>query len=282
MTEKHNMLFTHQISTCQKQSIKTVLNLLVNQIHEIWWNEDHVTSLLFLNITEIYNWMICDKMMHVLQIKKISEQLAEWIKAFMINRISILILSDIKTKKKSIFIEVSQEFFLSFILYLFYAAEFLKTCNSISDWLSTSVFVNDITLLIYEQIIEENCRILENVHNWYMNWAHCYRAFFALKKYDLIHLFRKFKKFNMQAQLQLENLIKAFIMLVQMLRIWLNSKLQWSEHVKIVLNKMKIQINAFIYIMIFIWNIIFVSACQIYSVIIKSALAHETVIWHLI
>ena len=32
------------------------------------------------------------------------------------------------------------------------------------------------------------------------------------KKYDLIHLFKKFKKFNMQAQLQLEDLIKAFIM----------------------------------------------------------------------
>ena len=50
---------------------------------------------------------------------------------------------------------------------------------------------------------------------------------------------------------------------------------------KIVLSKIKIQINALICIMIFIWNVIFVSACQIYSAIVRSALAHRAVIWHL-
>ena len=37
MIEKHNMLFIHQISTHQKWSTKTVLNLLVNQIHGIYY-----------------------------------------------------------------------------------------------------------------------------------------------------------------------------------------------------------------------------------------------------
>ena len=83
----------------------------------------------------------------------------------MTDKISILMLSDIETEEKSISAEVSQEFFLSFIFYLFYTAEFLKTCNNISNQLSTSIFVNDITLLIYKQITEENCRILENTHN---------------------------------------------------------------------------------------------------------------------
>ena len=50
---------------------------------------------------------------------------------------------------------------------------------------------------------------------------------------------------------------------------------------KIVLNKMKIQINTLICITAFIWNIIFVSTCQIYNAIIRSALAHKVVIWHL-
>ena len=66
-----------------------------------------------------------------------------------------------------------------------------------------------------------------------------------------------------------------------MLKIWLNSKLQWNEHVKVMLSKMKIQINALICIIIFIWNVIFISACQIYNIIVRSVLAHETVIWHL-
>ena len=114
-----------------------------------------------------------------------------------------------------------------------------------------------------------------------MNWTYYYEIFFALKKYDLIHLFRKFKKFNMQIQLQLKNLVKTLIMSVCVLKIWLNLKLQWNEHVKVMLDKMKTQINALIHITAFIWNVIFISACQIYSTIIKSALIHEAVIWYL-
>ena len=134
-----------------------MLNLLINQVHEIWWNENHVISLLFLNITEVYDHVIHSRIMHILWVKKISEQLMKWIWAFMTNKILILMLSDIETEKKLIFAEMSQEFFLSLILYLFYAAEFLKICNSIRNWLSMSIFVNDIILLIYEQIIERNC-----------------------------------------------------------------------------------------------------------------------------
>ena len=112
MIEKHNMLSVHQINMCQNQSTETILNLLINQIHEIWQNENHVISLLFLNITKIYNQMICDRMMYVLQIKKISKQLAEWIKAFIIDRILILMLSNIEIKKINIYKNFSKIYFI--------------------------------------------------------------------------------------------------------------------------------------------------------------------------
>ncbi len=83
----------------------------------------------------------------------------------MTDRMSILVLSDTETEEKSIFAEVSQESSLSLILYLFYVTKLLKTCNSTRDQLSVSAFVNDIILLIYEQITERNCQILESVHD---------------------------------------------------------------------------------------------------------------------
>ncbi len=83
----------------------------------------------------------------------------------MTNRTSILILSDTEIKEKLIFIKVLQESFLSLILYLFYTAELLKIYNSIRNQLSTSTFMNDITLLIYKQITERNCQILESMHD---------------------------------------------------------------------------------------------------------------------
>ena len=143
----------------------------------------------------------------------------------MTNKMSILMLSNIKTEKKSIFIKILQEFFLFSIFYLFYVIKLLKTCNSTRNQLSINTFVNDIILLIYKQIIKRNCQIFKSTYDKYMNWVHHYETFFMLKKYDLIHLFRKFKKFNMQVQLQLKNLVKTFITLIWVLKIWLNSKL---------------------------------------------------------
>ncbi len=66
-------------------------------------------------------------------------------------------LSDTETEEKLISAEVLQRFSLSLILYLFYVMKLLKAYNSIRNQLSMNVFVNNITLLIYEQITEENC-----------------------------------------------------------------------------------------------------------------------------
>jgi len=70
-------------------------------------------------------------------------------------------------------------------------------------------------------------------------------------------------------------------MSVQVLEIWLDLKLQWSEHIKIVLGKIKIQINALICTTASTWGTTFASMHQIYSTVVRSALIYEVVIWHL-
>ena len=41
------------------------------------------------------------------------------------------------------------------------------------------------------------------------------------------------------------------------------------------------QINALLHIMIFIWEIMFISAQQIYSTVIRSVLIYKSAVWHL-
>jgi len=53
--------------------MKIILDLLVNQIHEIWRDEDHVISLLFLDITGAYDRVVYSRLVHVLQVKEIPE-----------------------------------------------------------------------------------------------------------------------------------------------------------------------------------------------------------------
>ena len=71
-----------------------------------------------------------------------------------------------------------------------------------------------------------------------------------------------------------------FSTLIWMLDIWVNSQLWWNEHVKKMLNKMKIQINMLIHITAFIWKVTLTTACHIYSAVIRSVLTHEVTVWH--
>ena len=61
----------------------------------------------------------------------------------------------------------------------------------------------------------------------------------------------------------------------------MNSQLWWNEHVKKMLNKMKIQINILVHIMTFIWRVMLTTACHIYNTVIRSVLMHEVTVWHM-
>ena len=47
-----------------------------------------------------------------------------------------------------------------------------------------------------------------------------------------------------------------------------------------MLNKMKIQINTLVHIMIFIWKIMLATACHIYNTVIRSVLMYKVTVWH--
>ena len=53
------------------------------------------------------------------------------------------------------------------ILYLFYNADFLEIYSNIRLRISATEFVNDINILIYSELIEENCEKLSKVYEKY-------------------------------------------------------------------------------------------------------------------
>ena len=198
----------------------------------------------------------------------------------MINQIIILVLADYETEKTSISMKISQELSLSFIFYFFYMTELLETCNNINNRFSISDFINDINLFAYSLFMKWNCCMLMRAYKKYLNWVRQYEIFFNSKKYELIHLSYTSCRFNMQTILQIKKTIMILSTSVQMLNVWVNSQLQWDEHIKKMLNKMKIQINTLVCITAFIWEVMLAIACHIYSTVIRSVLTHRAVIWH--
>ena len=129
--------------------------------------------------------------------KKISRWLINWIFFFMLNRKIMLIFNNQKSNILNIFVRIFQDFSLFLILFLFYNAELLEICNLIKVRVSSLAFIDDVNLLIYELITEENYKQLKAVHNKYLLWIKKYETLFTSEKYILIHFSRK-KEFNIK------------------------------------------------------------------------------------
>jgi hypothetical protein len=77
MTEQYTMLPELQMKTQENHLSETALNLLVNQMHAIWGEEDYMASLLSLDITGAFDRVVRSRLVHVLCMREIPERLAK-------------------------------------------------------------------------------------------------------------------------------------------------------------------------------------------------------------
>ena len=82
---------------------------------------------------------------------------------------------------------------------LFFIADLLDTTNCEALRTSSTGFVDDINILTYGGSTERNCKILEETHRKCLQWAVTHGAKFAPEKYEVLHLTRSPRKFNLKA-----------------------------------------------------------------------------------
>ena len=243
MIEKYDMLSSQQIKACQNKFTETALTLLLSQIHIVWEKKNSVATLLSFNMSETFLKILQKQLIHVMKKKEVFRWLINWISLFMLNKKIILIFDNQKFRILNISMRISQNSFLSSILFLFYNVKLLKICNSTQVRVSSLAFINDVNFLIYELITEKNCKQLKAFHDKCFFWIKKYETLFILKKYILMYFSRK-RKFNMKALIQLKSIEKKSEKFTQMFEIWFNSQLNWNSHLDKIMQKMKNQINA--------------------------------------
>src|SRR3982074_1384771 len=102
---------------------------------------------------------------------------------------------------------------------------------------------------------------------------------FAPKKYELIH-FSRCRRFNLRAGIRLEGETKTPSPDICILGIWVDTKLQWSAHLREAKKKAASQIGALVRTTASTWGASFLRARQVYSAAIRPALAYGAVVWH--
>jgi hypothetical protein len=173
---------------------------------------------------------------------------------------------------------ISQKFFIFSIFYLFYNVDLLKIFEKSSKRVIIMNFVNDINFLIYDILTKQNCRTLKRFHQKCETWNRRHEIAFASIKYELIHLTKNHRRFNMQIELRIEAIQKTFALYVQVLSVQMNSKLKWKSHVRTVQKKMITQMMTLSRLTTFTWKTCFARARLIYSSVIKLAIIYDNLV----
>jgi len=173
-----------------------------------------------------------------------------------------------------------QKFLISLIFFLFFNASLIEKCEALEIKIEVLDFVNDINILIYDKIIELICKLLSWVHDVCAKWAWTHDATFASQKYKLTHFIHKSKRFNMTVSLHIKNSIIKLKSDVQVLEVQLNTKLWWNSHLHQIEADHVIKMLMLSWLKIFIWEVTFAKAKQIYSAMIKLRIMFKASVWH--
>ena len=180
----------------------STLDLLVDQVHIMWDCEtEYVIFMLSLDIIKAFDWVLHIKLLHTLKMRRMSSYIVKWARSFLKNRETLLIFNKRTSTMCEINADISQEFLISSILFLFFNASLIEKCKALRIKIEVLNFVNDINILVYDRFIEEICKTLSKTHDVCAKWAWTHNATFASEKYELTHFIRKSRKFNMMTSI---------------------------------------------------------------------------------
>src|SRR5437762_11945031 len=169
----------------------SAIDAVMSLIHDIQLakNEKNITSVLFINVKEVYNHVSCNQLLKICKNLDLSRSLCSWIECFMNNRYVQLAFDENKQERTRVEIEISQESLISSILFLIYIRDIFSEINSMQ--IRSSSYVDDIELVASSETIEENCLMLENAAEKLLQLQNQNNIQFDMKKIELIHFHTK-------------------------------------------------------------------------------------------
>jgi len=121
--------------------------------------------LLSLDEESAFNNVTYSRLLYNIRKRKIFKLLLEFVKDFLRNRRITITIDNYTTTKRNIDVDISQDFLLFLILYLFYNANLLEICDNIKLRISFIKFVNNVNILIYKKLTKHNCKVLSKIYD---------------------------------------------------------------------------------------------------------------------
>ena len=196
------------------------------------------------------------------------------------NRATTIKLLEGESQQFTIATGIPQGSPLSPILFLFFISDLLDLTNNEALRLSSTGFVDDVNILTYGETTERNCRALERIHRKCEEWAVTHGARFAPEKYELLHLTRAPKRFNLKAVPTLGGVQVETKSSIRVLGVQIDTKLKWGPHIKKIHDRFASQSLALSRITTSTWGARFEKARLVYNSVIKPAIFYGAGVWY--
>jgi hypothetical protein len=239
--EQHRLLPDTQIGNRRNRSTEAVLELLVEQIYTVWSSKEYIVSVLLLDITGIFDKVNYLRLLDNLQKKQVLLWFIYTVQSFLTDRSTTFVVDSIETPPCRLPAGVLQGLLLLPILFLFYNTLLLEVLNLPEQYILLLGFADNINLLVYRKSTAQNCTVLESVYKQYLAWAGIYRIQFLPSKYLLVYFTCRYN-FDLTMPVQLGEVTVSPKIYIQILRIQLDTKLNWKTQTETVSTKIKTQI----------------------------------------
>jgi hypothetical protein len=233
-----------------------------------------------MDISGAFDNVFYNKLLHNLRKRKIPLIYINWVESFLKERKTTIKLFEGESQEFTTETGIPQGSPVSPILFLFFIADLLDLTNNATLRLSAAGFVDDVNVLTYSGSTEKNCKTLERTHKECAKWADTHGVRFAPEKYELLHLTRSPKQFNMAATPMIEGSRPQVKGSMRVLGIQIDTKLKWNPHIAKIHDRYASQSLALGRITASTWGASFERARLVYSAVVTPAITYGAGIWY--
>jgi hypothetical protein len=134
--------------------------------------------------------------------------------------------------------------------------------------------MDDVNILIYRSTTQGNCQTLERAYKVCETWAKRHGSKFNLGKYELIHLIRTPKKFNIEASVVINDKKIKPSSNVRILGVRVDLTLKWQAQLKSVDAHAMRMLIVLKLIIGLTWGISTAAALRVYTTIVRPAIIY--------
>ena len=281
LAEEHRLLPSAHMGGRRLRSSEMAIHHLLEHVYGAW-GKRKVASLLLLDVAGAYDKVSHKRLLHNLRKRSIDNRLVCWIASFLKDRSTMLKTNEFSTTSTAIDVGIPQGSPLSPILYLFYNSDLLESATNRPDLhVKATGFVDDVGLLTYGNSTDENCVNLSRFHKEEcLQWARKHGSEFDIGKYQLIHLSRATKKFNLDVSLHLDGHTVSAGTKVRYLGVELDRRLKWNEQIASIRQKALKSVGALTSLAGSVWGGNFKALRKIYTGVVVPQLTHCCTVWH--